>query len=132
MVSVAPIASVIAQVEGARAARDLVSDGLRSLQRYYDKEAAMRGFKDETPEDVLMLLVEEVGELAKALRTRLGVPMQETDTSRKSVRLELADCFIYLLHMANQTGIDLYAAFVEKERLNATKRWLRVDHPHGP
>jgi NTP pyrophosphatase (non-canonical NTP hydrolase) len=72
-------------------------------------------------------LVEEVGELAKALRARVDVSMSDEDTSRKSVRLELSDCFIYLLHMANTTDIDLYSAFREKERLNANKRWSRPE-----
>jgi NTP pyrophosphatase (non-canonical NTP hydrolase) len=104
---------------------EVVSDRLQVLQRYYAQVAGVRGFHKETPEQVLMLLVEEVGELAKALRARVGVSMSDDDTSRKSVRLELSDCFIYLLHMANITGIDLYSAFREKERLNANKRWSR-------
>ncbi len=129
LVHVASVSQVIGELRKAvHLDRDPASDGLRNLQKYYEQAAAKRGFEEETPEHVLMLLVEEVGELAKALRSRIGVSMRDSDISRKSVRLELADCFIYLLHMANQTGNDLYAAFVEKERLNASKRWLLPDH----
>lgn len=127
LVQVASAAKVIAELQGGRyLENDLASDKIRDLQRYYRRVAITRGFDKETPAHVLILLVEEVGELAKALRTRIGVSVQEDDTSRKSVRLELADCFIYLLHMANQTDNDLYAAFLEKERLNAGKRWIRA------
>jgi len=126
LVQVGSVAEVIANLqEGRHRENEIPSDKVRDLQKYYAKAAKRRGFDSETPEHALILLVEEVGELAKALRARIGISVQADDTSRKSVRLELADCFIYLLHMANQTDNDLYAAFCEKERLNARKRWLR-------
>jgi NTP pyrophosphatase (non-canonical NTP hydrolase) len=130
LVEVGSVTKVIAELR-RRAEADIEkpSDKLRDLQRYYGRAALRReGFSTETPEQVLILLVEEVGELAKAMRTRMDLSMREDDTSRKSIRLELADCFIYLLHMANQTGYDLYTAFLDKERLNEEKRWL---HPQG-
>jgi NTP pyrophosphatase (non-canonical NTP hydrolase)/nucleoside 2-deoxyribosyltransferase len=101
------------------------TDSLNELQDYYRHAAEKRGFDREKPEQVFVLLVEEVGELAKAIRAIIGVSVKADDKSRKSVRLELADCFLYLLHMANQLGINLYEAFREKERLNAEKRWSR-------
>jgi NTP pyrophosphatase (non-canonical NTP hydrolase) len=125
LVQVGSIATVVAELrKSARLEKGYESDSLRDLQKYYRQTSIARGFDKETAENVLMLLVEEVGELAKALRARIGVSMHENDTSRKSVQLELADCFIYLLHMANQTGI-LYEAFLEKERLNAGKTWVK-------
>lgn len=126
LVQVGSVSNVVAKLrKGAQPENGPPTDKIRELKQYYRRIAIARGFDKETPENVLMLLVEEVGELAKALRARIGVSMHETDTSRKSVRLELADCFIYLLHMANQTQNDLYAAFLEKERLNARKRWVK-------
>ena len=85
----------------------------------------IRGFDDETPQEIFMLLVEELGELAKAMRSRLGLSMSGQDKSSKVVRLELADCFTYLLHFANQTDVDLLSAFREKERLNAKRTWRK-------
>jgi NTP pyrophosphatase (non-canonical NTP hydrolase) len=70
-----------------------------------------------------VLLVEELGELATALRARMGLLMSEEDEPEKTVRLELADCLIYILHMANQTGINLTSALRKKERINAAKKW---------
>jgi NTP pyrophosphatase (non-canonical NTP hydrolase) len=97
------------------------------LQEYYAEQSRKRGFDNETTEQIFVLLVEEVGELAKAIRSMIGLSVQSDDATRKSVKLELADCFIYLLHMANKLRIDLYDAFREKERLNAEKRWHRPE-----
>lgn len=96
---------------------------LASLQAYIRTVAATRGFDREQPEEVFVLLVEEIGELATALRARMRLLMSEDDEPDKTVRLELADCLIYILHMANQTGTNLTSAFREKERINATKKW---------
>jgi NTP pyrophosphatase (non-canonical NTP hydrolase) len=53
----------------------------------------LRGFDQETLWDVVLLLVEEVGELAKAVRKRSGLKIAATDPeAHKSVALELADC----------------------------------------
>ena len=127
MVEVAPVTNVIAELrKHAPAYIGKPSDSLRDLQKYYGRAALRReGFSTETAEEVFILLVEEIGELAKAIRSRMDLSMREDDTSRKSVRLELADCFIYLLHMANQTGCDLYTIFLEKERMNEKGRWRR-------
>jgi NTP pyrophosphatase (non-canonical NTP hydrolase) len=100
---------------------------LNYLQEYYAEQSSRRGFDRETPEQVFVLLVEEVGELAKAIRAMIHVSVQSDDATRKSVKLELADCFIYLLHMANQLHINLYDAFREKERINAEKQWYRPE-----
>jgi NTP pyrophosphatase (non-canonical NTP hydrolase)/nucleoside 2-deoxyribosyltransferase len=102
-------------------------DRLNYLQEYYVEQSRKRGFDRETPEQVFVLLVEEIGELAKAIRAMIGLSVQSDDSTRKSVKLELADCFIYLLHMANQLDINLYDAFREKERLNAEKKWYRPE-----
>lgn len=81
-----------------------------------------RGFDDETAGEVFTLLVEEVGELAKALRKANG---QKIDRSRKQhdISEELADVFWYLLDMANRLDIDLAKAFDDKEAANKKRKW---------
>jgi NTP pyrophosphatase (non-canonical NTP hydrolase) len=126
LVSVLSAKEVVTEV--SRTANEVESpstDSLNALQNYYRHTAERRGFASERPEQVFVLLVEEVGELAKAVRALMDVSVKEDDDSSKSVRLELADCFIYLLHMANQLGINLYGAFRDKERVNAQKAWVR-------
>jgi len=52
----------------------------------------------------MLWLVEEVGELAEAIRRDDG----------ENIREELADCFAWVGALANLYGIDLEAAFLEK------------------
>jgi NTP pyrophosphatase (non-canonical NTP hydrolase) len=51
-----------------------------------------------------MYLVEEIGELATALR-------EESD---EECAMEFADCFAWLISIANLKGIDLEDAFIKK------------------
>jgi NTP pyrophosphatase (non-canonical NTP hydrolase) len=99
-------------------------ESLVEAQRYVSAMARVRGFDLESESETLILLMEEVGELARATRTRMNLSISEsTSHATKSVRLELADCLIYLLHYANQAGIDMLTAFREKERENREKVW---------
>ena len=41
---------------------------LTELQQYYQQKAEERGFDDETAQDTLLLMIEELGELARAVR----------------------------------------------------------------
>ena len=43
---------------------------LKAFQEYYRRAALQRGYAKEGPKECLLLMVEEVGELARALRTR--------------------------------------------------------------
>lgn len=89
---------------------------LRHLQAYYERVAEDRGFDQESAQDTMLLLTEEVGELARAVRKSLGLArsgMEHTDAAE-----ELADVQLYLLHLANVVGVDLATAVRDKERLN--------------
>jgi NTP pyrophosphatase (non-canonical NTP hydrolase) len=101
-----------------------VDDGLTELQSYVESMVGARGFEGETETDIFVLLVEEIGELAKAMRYRLQLKTAASDESHKNIRLELADCLIYLIHLSNRAGINLFAAMREKEQINASKRWV--------
>ncbi|MDB5180771.1 MAG: hypothetical protein JWO54_568 [Candidatus Saccharibacteria bacterium] len=81
-----------------------------------------RGFEKETVPEVFTLLIEEVGELAKAIRKKNG---QKVDLSRKQheVEEEAADVFWLLIDLCNRLDIDLEKAFTEKEEKNATRVW---------
>jgi NTP pyrophosphatase (non-canonical NTP hydrolase) len=84
-----------------------------------------RGFGDESVRDVMLLLVEEIGELAKSIRREIGLKVGSAALEdRKLVGNELADCLIYLLDLANLTNIDLDEAFRRKEALNSKKTWV--------
>lgn len=97
---------------------------LSDFQNYVDKIVQQRGFDQDTPQDRLVLLVEEIGELAKAIREQQGIGMAE-DTKKTQVREELADCFLHLLGIANQYQLNLEKAFRDKEAKNKRRRWTK-------
>ena len=83
---------------------------------------AVRGFGNEQPCELFMLLLEECGELAKAARKTLNM---HTDKYSEQFRLdhEAADVFMYLLDICNHFNIDLEKAFHHKEEVNKTRTW---------
>lgn len=97
---------------------------LKKLQEHVHKTTLQRGFGDETPADVMLLMVEEVGELAKALRKHASLKIdQNKKESYNKLEHELADVFIYLLDLANTCQVDLFEAFREKEYENNKRVW---------
>ena len=94
------------------------------LQRYIHEMVMRRGFDKEKPRDILLLLVEEVGELAKALRKYLGLKTDQNKQERYTeLESELADVFIYLLDLANLLETSLFHALREKEQENEKRSW---------
>lgn len=91
-------------------------------QELIKKLVVERGFEKETVPEVFTLLVEEMGELAKAIRKKNG---QKIDLSRRQhdVEEEAADVFWLLLDVCNRLDIDLAKAFAEKEAKNASRTW---------
>ncbi|MBZ1356483.1 MAG: hypothetical protein KY054_01770 [Candidatus Nealsonbacteria bacterium] len=97
---------------------------VKSLQEYIHNVIVQRGFDEETPTDIMLLMVEEIGELAKALRKYVGLKIDQ-DKKDKYAQLEheLADVFIYLLDLANVCKIDLFQALKDKEQKNNKRFW---------
>jgi NTP pyrophosphatase (non-canonical NTP hydrolase) len=62
-------------------------------------------------------MLEEFGELARALRKRQKL-RRDSKGHVSQEEHELADIFIYVVHMANVLEIDLAQAVHEKERIN--------------
>lgn len=95
---------------------------LNDYQDLIRELVVIRGFDKETIPEVFTLLVEEVGELAKAIRK---VNHQKIDPHSKdhSVEEELADVFWLILDICNRLDIDLAEAFDNKEGKNANRTW---------
>jgi NTP pyrophosphatase (non-canonical NTP hydrolase) len=97
----------------------------RSLPQYQALVAQLvvaRGFDKETVPEVFTLLVEEVGELAKAIRKHNGQKVDGNSTVHL-VEEELADVFWLLLDLSNRLNIDLAQAFASKEVKNSNRSW---------
>lgn len=97
---------------------------LPALQRYVAEMVERRGFTAYKSLEVMLLLVEEVGELAKALRKEQGLKIDHARSgSYGQVQEELADVLLYLLSLANWTGVDLAEALRAKEAENERRVW---------
>jgi len=96
------------------------SPAIKSFQHYYRRAALQRGFSRENAKDCLLLMVEEVGELARALRKRVKLARHGKPIPNQE-ELELADVFLYVVHMANILKIDLASVVQRKELLNIQK-----------
>lgn len=97
---------------------------LNELQAYEDLLIKVRGFEDESAQDLMLLLTEEVGELAKEVR-KASTKIKMDVTSSKMVNLEeeLSDVFSYVLAIARFYNISLIDAFKSKEEKNMKRIW---------
>ena len=101
------------------------SSDLVDIQKYINDVLELRGFNSQSAQDKMLLLTEEIGELAKAVRkSATSMPidyekMQNYDT----VESEVADVFIVLLSLCNVLKIDIYEAFIAKEKENTERAW---------
>lgn len=95
------------------------------IQEYIKKVIEFRGFANQRVQDKMLLLIEETGELAKAIRKKL--PDASIDYSKienyTDVEEEIADVFIVLVSICNKLSINLYEAFQSKEEKNIKRNW---------
>lgn len=66
-------------------------------------------------------LTEEVGEVARIIARRYGEQSEKESDKNKDLGEELADVVFVVLCLANQTGIDLKAAFDKKLDLKTNR-----------
>lgn len=69
----------------------------------------------------MVLLTEEVGELARIIARKYGEQSFKESDKEKSLEEEMADVLFVLICLANQTGIDLNKA-LEQNLIKKTKR----------
>lgn len=117
----------VSGIDGIRAAATgLAGAGLAGLQSYYRRVSARRGWDNESARDTLLLITEEVGELARAVRKSEGLK-RDGGFAGVDEANELADVQLYLVHLANVLGVDLASAVTNKERINAERFDRRED-----
>jgi NTP pyrophosphatase (non-canonical NTP hydrolase) len=96
---------------------------LDDLQQYIATVCQERGWTKDSPSEKFVLFIEEVGELAKAMRKSAGLYEERAKQRDVSLEEEFADVLSYLLDLANCFQVDLEAAFRAKERVNQTRTW---------
>ncbi|MCI8641811.1 MAG: nucleotide pyrophosphohydrolase [Clostridia bacterium] len=98
---------------------------LQEVQEYVNKINEIRGFNQQEITKTMLLLTEEVGELAKAVRkssTDMSIDINKKD-HYDTLESEVADVFYVLSCVCNKLNIDLYKALKSKEKENIKRVW---------
>lgn len=96
---------------------------LGDLQHYVTEICQERGWTKDSPPEKFVLFIEEVGELAKAMRKVAGLYVEQAKPRDMSLEEEFADVLSYLLDLANCFHVDLEQAFRAKEQVNQSRIW---------
>jgi NTP pyrophosphatase (non-canonical NTP hydrolase) len=99
------------------------SSSLSDIQAYINEMIETRRFDKETPQEIMLLLVEEVGELAKEIRKKTNMKLDITKKKEQDIEGEIADVFIYVLSMCRALDVDMFKAFKNKEIINCSRTW---------
>lgn len=98
---------------------------LNEIQSYIKEIITIRGFSEQRVQDKMLLLLEETGKLAKAIRKTL--PEASIDYEKienyTDIEEEIADVFIVLTSICNKLNINLYDAIKNKEEKNIKRQW---------
>lgn len=82
------------------------------------KTVGVRYFNELTN---MAILTEEVGEVARIISRRYGEQSEKPSDKEKDLGEELADVLFVTLCLANQTGVDLQAAFNRKMKIKTER-----------
>ena len=103
---------------------------LQEVQQYIKDVIEIRGFSNQEIEKTMLLLLEEVGELAKSIRknvTDMGIDNNKAN-HYDTIESEVADVFIVLCSVCNKLDIDLYKALKDKEQENINRIWKKENN----
>ena len=93
----------------------------------------IRGFEKQEIEKTMLLLLEETGELAKAIRkdyTDMRIDYKKLN-HYTNIENEIADVFIVLTCICNKLNINLFDAVYKKETENVTRNWDKKENKNG-
>ena len=90
---------------------------LKHLQEYIACKIEKRGFGDETVHERMLLLMEEVGELAKACRKITGMNIDVKRRITLEVGQEVADVINLIFAVGIELGLDIEKEFLAKEKI---------------
>jgi NTP pyrophosphatase (non-canonical NTP hydrolase) len=98
---------------------------IKILQNQVDewiKTVGVRYFNELTN---MAILTEETGEVARIIARRYGEQSEKESDKSKDLGEELADVLFVTLCLANQTGVDLQAAFDKKMKIKTERDFDR-------
>jgi NTP pyrophosphatase (non-canonical NTP hydrolase) len=97
-------------------------ESLKQIQAYIWQMNIDRGFNLEDLSKKMLMLTEEVGEIARAIRKLSGLKF-DASTAQSDLAEEIADVFIVLLGLASVAKIDVAEAVKLKEVKNKKRSW---------
>ena len=100
---------------------------LEEVQEYIRKVIEIRGFSNQSIEQAMLLLTEEIGELAKAIRKEKTTMSIDNNKIRNydTIESEVADVFIVLCTICNKLNINLFSSLKDKEKENIERIWKK-------
>lgn len=100
------------------------NSSLNEIQEYIKAMMIQREFDKEDIKDEMILLTEEVGELAKAVRKTTNLKMDiAKENDKYDLKGELSDVFNYVVCMCCILDISLFDCYKEKEKRNFDRTW---------
>jgi len=94
---------------------------LADLQHFIEDTVTERGWT-RVPAELMLLLTEEVGEVAKGIRREMQLGAKKPENTDHLAE-ELVDVLNYVLDIANCYDIDMEQAFQAKWQKNASRTW---------
>lgn len=88
---------------------------IKHLQEYIAGKIAQRGFEDETLQERLLLLAEEIGELVKSCRKISGMNVDQGRETTSRAGEEIADVINMVFAVGIELGINIEEKFLQKE-----------------
>jgi NTP pyrophosphatase (non-canonical NTP hydrolase) len=95
--------------------------GLTEIQKQVDEWITTVGVRYFNELTNMAQLTEEVGEVARIIARRYGEQSEKESDKNKDLGEELADVIFVAVCLANQTGLDLEAAFQKKMELKTNR-----------
>jgi NTP pyrophosphatase (non-canonical NTP hydrolase) len=95
---------------------------LKDIQQYVSEFEIERGFDKNPNVQTAFQMVEEMGELFKAIRKEEKLRIDH-NSDVGGLDEELADILVYLAALANRYGVDLEQAFRDKGEINKAREW---------
>ena len=93
---------------------------IKEAQDLVDKFVKERNWQTP-PSDILVHMMEEMGEVARNVLKMKNYGGQHTADSDNNMPEELADVFYLLLKLANESNVDLVDAFSKKMEKNSKR-----------
>jgi NTP pyrophosphatase (non-canonical NTP hydrolase) len=89
---------------------------IKHFQEYIADKIKERGFEDETVQERLLLLAEEVGELIHGCRKITGMNIDKNREIMSNIGEEIADVINMVFAVGIKIGLDIEKEFLTKEQ----------------